>query len=130
MGEFTELKLTIEPLGDTEAREVVDLTTGIRKTLEGIQELSDIRPVSDKAPLGAKVGEVAAVGALLIAIAPAAIEGALNIIRDVLSRSGKPSTKVTIVNGETSVEIEFNPKTITPAEMADLVERIAPRTSG
>lgn len=118
------LTITIVPEGDAVDAEVVDLTTQVREALERRPEVDDVQPAKGSAPPGARPGEVMLLGALLVAVAPAAMEGVINIVRDLLSRPGTPPTKVRIKHGETEVEVEFSPDKTSPEELARLIERL------
>ncbi len=118
------LTISIVPQGDTLDPEIVDLTTTVRQALEQRLEVDDVRPATKPAPPGAKVGEVLLLGTLLVAVAPAAIEGVINIVRDLLKRPGTPPLKVKVKHGEMEVGVEFSPGTISADELARLVESL------
>ncbi len=123
MADQVDLTMTLLPVGDTQAGELVDLAAKIRHGLESLPEVEGIDRVA--APTkGAMKGEGVDLGALAAKIAPGAIGKVLGFIAGVLSRPGAPPAKVKLVDGERRVELEFDPRTISPAEMADLVTRL------
>ncbi len=114
------LTISIVPQGDTLDSEVMELTTTVRQALEQRAEVDDVQPATKPAPPGAKPGEVLMLGALLVAVAPAAVAGVINIVRDLLKRPGTPPLKVKVKHGETEVEVEFRPGEISHDELARL----------
>ena len=123
-GEAMTLTISILPQGDTLDSEVMELTTTVRRALEQRSEVDDVQPATKPAPPGARAGEVLLLGTLLVAVAPAAVEGVINILRDLLKRPGTPPLKVKVRHGETEVEVEFRPGEISPDELARLVENL------
>ncbi len=124
MADQVDLTMTFLPVGDTQAGELADLAAKVRHDLESLPEVERIDRVAAAAPKGAMKGEGVDFGALAAKIAPGAIGKVLNLIVGVLSRSGAPPAKVKLVDGKRQVELEFDPRTISPAEMADLVTQL------
>ena len=119
-----EIQHTLSPVGDTEPAEIRELTQTLHDALAGRSEVDTIRPATGAAPPGAKVGEALTLASLLIQLAPAAIQGVLGLARDILSRPGTPPTRVSVVIGKRSVEVEFDPNKTTPDEIAGLAEKL------
>ena len=118
------LTITVLPTGDTQDTEVANLTKDIRRALERRSEVDEVRPATIPAPAGAKVGEALTLGSMLVTVAPIALEGIVQFVRDFLKRPVVPNTKVKLRFGDSAIELEFNPKEITPESLGDLVVRL------
>ena len=118
------ITITIVPEGDTLDTEITRLTTDVRRALEARPEVDEVRPPTMPGPEGSKVGEAIALGALLVAVAPVALAGIINLVRDYLNRPAAPATKVKVKVGDSDIEIEFDPREITPDQLGDLVARL------
>ena len=118
------LTISIVPQGDTLDSEVAQLTTTVRQALEQRPEVDDVRPATKPAPAGAKVGVETLLGALLVAMAPVAVKGVIDIVRDILKRPGTPPVKVKVKHGEVEVDVEYSTGVISADELTRLVESL------
>jgi hypothetical protein len=117
-----DLHLSLHPSGSTTPRELAGLTAELQDALSRQRSVAAVAPVRETAPDGAK-GIAETLGALLVSLAPDALRGALDIVKAVLARAPGPPVQVEIAAG--TVKLSFDPRRITPAEMADLVAKVA-----
>ncbi|MBK8174675.1 MAG: hypothetical protein IPK66_05165 [Rhodospirillales bacterium] len=128
MSDQLDLVVIVAASGDTTPEEIRAATGALCAGLADRPEISEIRQGSEPAPDAAKSGgEVAALGALLLQIAPTALDGVLRMIRDYLSRPGAVATKVTIKRKGREVSVEFDPRRTSSADVAALVAQLDPR---
>ena len=88
-----------------DARELDDLTAGLRRELLELDVDAVDRPEGGPAPEGARAVEVAALGALLVTLAktPAVLGAVVNTVRAWLSRGQGRKVKITL--GDDELEI-------------------------
>lgn len=90
--------------GDTTPEEVQAAARRLYVGLAERSEVARIEPVMEPAPDAAKSGaKVAALGAMLLQVAPAAIEAVLRMVQDLLTRPGTLPTTVTKRKGRDEV---------------------------
>jgi len=97
-----------------------------RQLMAELREL-DLGPVelgTVEAPSGAKAGEGFVLGSLLMAVLPNAISPLIEFLRSWALRRNGRTVKVKTVFEDRSVEMEFDPATVSPAEMNSLVSSI------
>jgi predicted phage tail protein len=117
-----ELSLQIIPAGDTTAREISAATDDVRDALERLPGVSAIAPRQVAAPDHAKGGLVDALGSLALSVAPAALQGVLQLLQSVLAP--RPQTKFALQTKDGQVSFEFDPRKISLQEMVDAVQRL------
>ncbi|MGF6547617.1 hypothetical protein [Paraburkholderia youngii] len=104
-------------------REVAALSRELSDVLARRQDVESVKPVSGRAPDGAKgIGQV--IGSFLVGLPVEAITGVLDIIKAIASRPGQPPFIIKITRDTT--EISFDPRKITPDEVAKLAKRLRP----
>lgn len=119
-----ELSVQGEPGADADQvdREARQLRAELRELDLGSVELGTV-----EAPAGAKAGEGFALGSLVMEVLPTAITPLIEFLRSwALRRKGR-TVKIKTVSGDRSVEMEFDPATVSPAEMKLLVGSIIKR---
>jgi hypothetical protein len=116
-----ELQIALKPAGTTTQRELAELSTEVQEALRRHREVERVAPQREAAPEGAK-GIAEALGAFLVGLPPGAISGAFDLLKGVLVRA--PETPVTVEISSGSTKLIFDPRRITPAQMAELVERV------
>ena len=116
-----ELQIALKPVGTTTQRELAELSTEVQETLRRHREVERVAAQREAAPEGAK-GIAEALGAFLVGLPPAAISGVFDLLKGVLVRA--PETPVTVEIAAGSTKLTFDPRRVTPAQMAELVERV------
>ena len=118
-------RLELSVLGDPDAdADLVDRE--VRQLRSELREL-DLGPVeleTAEAPPGAKAGAGFALGSLVMEVLPNAITPLIEFLRSWALRRNGRTVKVKTAFGDRSVEMEFDPATVSPAEMKLLVSSI------
>jgi hypothetical protein len=117
-----ELSLQIIPAGDTTAREISAATQDVRDMLERLPGVSAVAPQRVGAPDRAKGGLIDALGSLVLSVAPAALQGVLQLLKSVLA--SRPQTKFMLQTKDGQVSFEFDPRKISLQEMVDAVQQL------
>jgi len=117
-----ELSLQIIPAGDTTAREISAATQDVRDMLERLPGVSAVAPQRVAAPDRAKGGLIDALGSLALSVAPAALQGVLQLLKSVLA--SRPQTKFMLQTKDGQVSFEFDPRKISLQEMVDAVQQL------
>jgi hypothetical protein len=117
-----ELSLLITPAGDTTAREISAATQDVRDLLERLPGVSAVAPQQVPAPDHAKGAFVDALGSLVLSVAPAALQGVLQLLQSVLAP--RPQTKFSLQSKDGQVSFEFDPKKISLQDMVDAVQQL------
>lgn len=125
-----ELKLTVSAADDTTSEEVAAATQRLSRALADHAAVASVIPVMEPAPEGAKVGEVAALGSLLVAVGPAVIEQVFALVRDLFNRPGSTPTKVTIERSGRKVAVEFDPRQTSAEEITALAQQLSADLGG
>jgi uncharacterized protein YqgV (UPF0045/DUF77 family) len=116
-----ELQIALKPAGTTTQRELAELSTEVQNALRRHREVEQVAPQRETAPEGAK-GIAEALGAFLVGLPPGAVSGVFDLLKGVLVRA--PETPVTVEISSGSTKLTFDPRRVTPAQMAELVERM------
>jgi hypothetical protein len=117
-----ELSLQIVPAGDTTAREISAATQDVREVLERLPGVSAVAPQQVAAPDHAKGAFVDALGGLALSVAPAALQGVLQLLKSVLAP--RPQTKFKLQTKDGQVSFEFDPRKTSLQEMVDAVQQL------
>lgn len=105
------------------AREISTLSRELSAALGQFQKAESVDTVNEPAPEGAK-GFVEVLGSILMGLPGDAIAEVLHIIRAIASRPGQPAFAIKITRDTT--EVSFDPRKITPEEVAKLARRLRP----
>jgi hypothetical protein len=116
-----ELQIALKPAGTTTQRELAGLSAEVQDALRRHREVERVASQREAAPEGAK-GIAEALGAFLVGLPPVAISGVFDLLKGVLVRA--PETPVTVEISSGSTKITFDPRRVTPEQMAELVERM------
>lgn len=120
------LELSVQGDPGADADQVDRETRQLRAELREL-ELGSVELRTVEAPSGAKAGEGVALGSLLMEVLPNAIMPLIEFLKSwTLRRSGR-TVRVKTVFEDRSVEMEFDPTTVSPAEMKRLVTSIVKR---
>ena len=119
-----QLSVQGEPGADADQldREARQLRAELRELDLGFVEL---RP--EESPVGAKAREGIALGSLLMEVLPGAITPLIEFLQSWAFRRNGRTVKVKTVFEDRSVEMEFDPATVSPAEIKLLVNSIIKR---
>jgi hypothetical protein len=117
-----ELSLRIIPAGDTTAREISATTQDVRDVLERLPGVSAVAPEQVAAPDRAKGGVVDALGSLALSVAPAALQGLLQLLQSMLAP--RPQTKFALQTKDGQISFEFDPRKISLQEMVDAAQQL------
>jgi hypothetical protein len=97
------LTLAIQPAADVDAQELAHLTHQLRRTLLEL-DVEDVRPIrEDDIPPGAKAVDAAAAGALVVTLAPVAMQGVIGVVQAWLA--GRPAAAIKVTIGRDSLEL-------------------------
>ena len=116
-----ELQIALKPAGTTTQRELAELSSEVQDALRRHREVERVASQREVAPEGAK-GIAEAIGTFLVGLPPGAISGVFDLLKGVLVRA--PETPVTVEIGSGTAKVIFDPRRVTPAQMAELVERM------
>jgi uncharacterized protein YqgV (UPF0045/DUF77 family) len=116
-----ELQIALKPAGTTTQRELAELSAEVQDALRRHREVEQVASQRETAPEGAK-GIAEALGAFLVGLPPGAVSGVFDLLKGVLVRA--PETPVTVEIAAGSTKLTFDPRRVTPAQMAELVERV------
>jgi hypothetical protein len=122
-----ELEIILKPAGTTTRREVAALSVDIQEALLRQRDVERVAARPGIAPPGAK-GVAEAIGAFLVGIPPTAITGVFELLKGLLGRA--PTAPVTVEVAAGTVKLSFDPRNVTPAEMAELVAKLRPAGAG
>lgn len=118
-----KLELSVQGEPGADADQVDRETRQLRVELREL-DLGSVEMGTAEAPSGAKTGEGFALGSLLMEVLPSSISPLIEFLRSwALRRKGR-AVKVKTVIGDRSVEIEFDPATVSSAEIKSLVSSI------
>lgn len=100
---IARLTLVIERGPDVDVEELDLLTRQLRDQLLQL-DVEDVRPLTGGvAPPGSKAGDPAAIGSLVVTLAPAAIQGVIGLLQGWLH--GRPAAGVKVTLGRDTLEL-------------------------
>lgn len=118
------LTLQVSPGGDPDAEELDHLT---RQLLDEVQEL-DVESAElvkgETLPTGAKAGEVVTLGALAVTVLPVLVPKLIEFVQSWSTRAEGRIVKIKAQVDDRSVEVEYNPVTMSVDELKRLVNTI------
>lgn len=76
------------------------------------------------APAGAKSGELVALGAIIVALAPTALPGLIAFLKDWCLRARNRSVKISRRIGDQELTLEYDVRDIGAAEISELIDVI------
>ena len=122
-----ELQIQLRSDDRIDADDIDALTRSLSEELEEVPEVIDVKlaPSEEMAPQGSKMGvEVVTLGALLRAILPDTIPALIDFLKEWALRPGSPPVTLKFTQGDKSVELEYDPRTTSVAEIAKLVDAV------
>jgi hypothetical protein len=122
-----DISVGVVAVGDTSHREVADLTDELRDAVGRLRGVTGVEPVETKAPGGAKgIGQV--LGAFLVSLPGGMVPAIFELLKAVVSRPSQPPVLIELSAG--SSKVSFDPKQISPKDLAALVEALKPKAAG
>jgi hypothetical protein len=118
------LTLQLIPGADIDPEQLDYITRQLRDEIRDVDVESVELIREGTVPEGAKVAEVVTLGALAIAVLPAALPKLMDVVRDWLMRGENRKVKIKTTVGDRSVEVDYSPETISKAELKDLVDTL------
>lgn len=120
---YARLELSVQGDPGADADQVDREARQLRAELREL-DLGPVELRAAEAPSGAKAGEGFALGSLLMEVLPNAITPLVDFLRSWALRRNGRTVKVKTVFEDRSVEMEFDPATVSPEEMKSLVSSI------
>ena len=115
------LTVQIEAGEDSDADELDRLTRQLRDEIQEL-EVESVELVKGSATLpGAKSAEAVTLGALAIAVLPAVVPKLVEFLQAWSTRGEGHTVKIKTQVGDRALEVEYSPKTMSPAELKNLV---------
>jgi hypothetical protein len=125
MPDNIELTLLVAP-GDSDPEALDRATRRLRTELQELPVDSVSLASGGASPAGAKAGDVIALGALTLSLAPVVVPALLDFLKGWLSRKEGRSVVIRKKLGDASTEIEIKAP-LSESAIFDLVERLAPQ---
>ena len=119
--------LQIDAGADADAEERDQLARQLRTRLEELPEVESVDLLrGGEAPKGARVaGDPITWGALVLAILPNAIPKLFEVLNGWTMRGENRKVKIKTQVGDRSVEVEYNPTTMSQVELKQLVQTLS-----
>ena len=122
-----DISVGVVAVGDTSRREVAELAEELREAVGRLRGVEGVAPVETAAPGGAKgVGQI--LGAFLVSIPAGLVPGIIEIVKSIVARPSQPPVQIELTAG--SAKVSFDPRQITPGDLAALVEALRPKGAG
>jgi hypothetical protein len=118
-------KLRIE-IGDRTLSEEESARLGraLARELRQLDAVEEVRPATLNVPEGARPAEALTWGALILAIAPVALDQLIDFLRNWSKRSGGQRTKISVQVADRRIEGEYDPACMTPEQIEDIAKRL------
>lgn len=105
------------------------LGRALQQEIQQLSFIEDVEPIKHEVPAGARAGyETILWDGLVVGIVQAALAISVTelctFLRNWSKRPGGQSTKLKIQEGDRIIEKEFDPASMTPAEIEDLARRL------
>ena len=118
------LTLRLDLGAEAEAEEIDQVTRHLLNELRDLN-LESVAPVSGgPTPAGAKAGDAFTMDALAIAVLPMFIPKLVEFMQAWTLRNPNRTLKIKTQHNDRAIEVEFDPTTISPDEVTDLVEKL------
>ncbi|HEX9635302.1 MAG TPA: hypothetical protein VGB34_07475 [Candidatus Limnocylindria bacterium] len=126
------LRLVLEVGNDTDGdvEEVDRLTRRLRSEILDQEVESAELVTAGEIPEGARAGEVIAIGSLLVTLLPSVLPNLIDLLGGWLKRDTTRTIKIKLQRGETSVDVELDPRTCSTEELQGLVDTLGNAFSG
>ena len=117
------LILSIDAGEDAAAEELDRLTRQLRDEIQEL-EVESVELVQGEAPEVTKSAEAVTLGALALAVMPAAVPQIIEFLKSWSMRGESRTVKVKAQVGDRSLDIEYNPATMSQTELKSLVDTL------
>jgi len=122
--ETLRLVLEVGNDSDGDAEEVDRLTRRLRREILD-QEVESAELVTiGEIPEGARAGEAIAIGSLLVTLLPSVLPNLIDLLGGWLKRDTSRTIKIKLQRGETSVDVELDPRTCSTEALQGLVDTL------
>jgi len=122
--EALRLVLEVGNDSDGDAEEVDRLTRRLRHEILDQEVESAELVTTGELPAGARAGEAIAIGSLLVTLLPSVLPSLIDLLGGWLKRDTSRTIKIKLQRGETSVDVELDPRTCSTAELQGLVDTL------
>jgi hypothetical protein len=116
--------------GEQRDAEQVDLMT--RQLLAEVRELevdsASLLRAGDPPPAGAKAVETVALGGLVVTLLPTVLPKLLDLVQHWVQRGGDRALKLKMQQGDRSVEVEYDPRSLSPEQLREVLAVLAGRS--
>jgi hypothetical protein len=109
---------------DLSDEEKATLAQALAGELRGVDAVREVNPSAKEAPEGARPIDGFTWGALILAVAPVALAELIGFLKSWSRRAGGQPVKISIQIGRRKIEGEYNPTTMTSAEIDELARRL------
>jgi hypothetical protein len=117
--------LRLVPAEGDDPELLADLARDLAGAIEtGCDGPVDVAPAAGRLPAGARGAEALAIGALLAAVAPVAVEQLLGLLRDWAARPGARPVRISLERGDRRLEAEFDASQTPVEEVVAAVRRL------
>jgi hypothetical protein len=121
-----DLQVRLIAAGDTTDSEIASAAASVRAELERFSGVEGVRDIVGPAPSGAKAIGLVQIGDFLVAAKPTIemLTALIMLANTILKQAGTPPMKLKVAHG--AIEVEFDPRTISPAEVIAEAKRLLP----
>ena len=115
-------------IGDVASEDVEQIdaeTRRLRREMAEFEVDSVELPSAGEVPAGAKAGELAALGSLLVTLAPAVVPKILEFLQSWALKGAGRTVKVRVTSGDRSVDVELSAGTGSDRELKELLTTVS-----
>jgi len=122
--ETLHLVLEVGNDSDGDVEEVDRLTRRLRREILDQEVESAELVTTGEIPAGARAGEAIAIGSLLVTLLPSVLPNLIDLLGGWLKRDASRTIKIKLQRGETSVDVELDPRSCSTEELQGLVDTL------
>jgi len=122
--ETLHLVLEVGNDSDGDVEEVDRLTRRLRREILDQEVESAELVTTGEIPAGARAGEAIAIGSLLVTLLPSVLPNLIDLLGGWLKRDASRTVKIKLQRGETSVDVELDPRSCSTEELQGLVDTL------
>jgi hypothetical protein len=100
------------------------LAQALARELRDLDAVQEVKPATEEAPEGARPIEGFTWGALILALVPMALAELIGFLKSWSKRPGGQPVNISIQIGHGKIEGEYDPATMTSAEIEELAKRL------
>jgi hypothetical protein len=127
MPQTTPVQLLVS-VGDDTTRDQESIDAETRRMIRELSELEvdSVRPApAGAAPAGAKVGEAAAIGTVLVTLLPAVLPKLIEFIQAWTMRGAGRRVKIRATAGDRTFDVEYSPGATSSDELTELLAALS-----